>query len=108
METRAHVGVARPFARPVLRTRFRTPEALVNARPSRPSLLAAVAALAVTATPAALAMSPWEAAEHAMNLGRPVTSYVNVPDMQITRHEVIFGGPAGSPLPIYLNRFGGS
>lgn len=72
---------------------------------ARPSLLLAVTALA--AAPA-LAMSPWEAAEHAIEIGRPVTSYVNVPDIEITHHAVIFGGPASSALPIYLNRFGGS
>lgn len=75
----------------------------MNAR--RPSLLLAVTVLA---TAPALAMSPWEAAERAAQIGRPVTSYVNVPDIEITHHAVIFGGPASSALPIYLNRFGGS
>jgi hypothetical protein len=96
METRAHVGL------------ISHPGGFVNAR--RPSLLLAAAALvsAASAASPARAMSPLEAAQHAIELGRPVTSYVKVPDIEITHHAVIFGGPASQPLPIYLNRFGGT
>lgn len=66
-------------------------------------LLAGSLAFAVPAG----AFTPWEAAERAMQIGRPLTSYVNVPDIEITHHARVYA-PGGDPLPIYLNRFGGS
>lgn len=71
----------------------------------RSSLL--LAATLFAAAPA-MAMSPWEAADAAIETGHPVASYISLPMLEIQHHAQIFGGPASSALPIYLNRFGGS
>lgn len=58
----------------------------------------------------ALAMTPAEASVRAREIGRPITSYINVPQpaRRLDVAPSLMFAPGGAALPIYLNRFGGS
>jgi hypothetical protein len=65
--------------------------------------------LAFLAVPAA-AMTPVQASVYSAAIGRPVTSYVSVPQPQrrVDVAPTLMFAAGGAPLPVYLNRFGGS
>jgi hypothetical protein len=78
---------------------------------ARAMLVSATGFVALLGAGPAAALSPWEASEISRDIGRPLPSYIRIDPPDTTVDDgpprMLFA-PGGAPLPVYLNRHGGT